>query len=118
MFTKSIQSSETISAEDILLRFETIEPRLKQLRTHEFAGLNERIVLRVQKGGYTAATKKTVLKNFLSYVELLEANQAEACAHLASMLERPRFEKASEFLMGDSKILAKMVAYIQGIAID
>lgn len=118
MFSKSIRSSETISAEDVLLRYETIEPQLKQQRTHEFAGLNERIVLRVQKGGFTAVTKKTVLKNFLSYIELLGATQVEACAHLASMLERPRFEKASEFLMGDSKILAKMVAYIQGIAVD
>ena len=53
-----------------------------------------------------------------AYVEALEANQAEACAHLASMLERPRFEKTSEFLMGDPKILSRMVKYIQGISID
>ena len=117
-FVKSLRSSDSISADDVLTRFEKVQPELVKLRTHEFASLNERIVLRIQKGGYTAVVKKKVLANFLAYVELLEGNQSEACAHLASLLERPRFEKTSEFLMGDSKILAKMVSYIQGIAIN
>lgn len=117
-FSKSLRSSDMISADDVLLRFEKVQPDLLRLQTHELAGLNERIVLRIQKGGYTLSVKKKVLAGFLSYIELLEANQSEACAHLASMLERPRFEKATEFVMGDTKILAKMVTYINNIAID
>jgi hypothetical protein len=73
----------------------------------------------VEKGGFTAAAKKKVLTNFLAYVDLLiEQNESESCAHLASLLDRPRFEKASLFLLGDANILAAMVDFIQEIAID
>lgn len=118
-FGKSVQSKAMISAEDVLIRFAKTKPRLKKLQPHDFAALNERILLRIQKGEFKPAEKKKVLTNFNSYVDLLvTSGHSESCAHLASILERPRFETASEFLLGDAKILAQMVGFIQGIAID
>jgi hypothetical protein len=118
-FAKSIRDSHVISADDVLLRFAKTKAAIKKLKTHELAALNDRLVLRVEKGGFTAAAKKKVLTSFLAYVELLiEQNESESCAHLASLLDRPRFEKASLFLLGDANILAAMVDFIQEIAID
>jgi hypothetical protein len=60
-----------------------------------------------------------VLTNFHSNVDLLvTSSHSESCAHHPSTWERPRCETASEFLLGDGKILARMVGFIQGIAID
>ena len=118
-FGKSVQSKAMISAEDVLIRFAKTKTRLLKLQPHDFAALNERIILRIQKDDFKPAEKKKVLKNFNNYIELLIDNgHSESCAHLASTLERPRFEIASEFLLGDAKILAQMVGFIQGIAID
>ena len=112
LFVKSVQNSQGVSADDVLLRFEITKRKLLKLATHDFAGLNERIVLRIQKGGFLPPAKKKVLENFHSYLQLLlEMKQSEACAHLASMLERPRFSSVSQFLMADAKILAVMVEF-------
>lgn len=118
-FGKSVQSKAMISAEDVLIRFAKTRTRLAKLQPHDFAALNERIILRIQKANFKPAEKKKVLTNFHSYIDLLvTSGHSESCAHLASTLERPRFETASEFLLGDAKILAQMVGFIQGIAID
>ena len=119
LFAKSCEDSHLISADDVLLRFAKTKTKLKKLQMHEIASLNERIIMRIQKGGFTAAAKKKVLNNFHNYVKLLlEQNESESCAHLASMLERPRYEKASQFLLVDTKILEVLVDFIQEIAID
>ena len=119
LFAKSIQSSHLISAEDVLLRFSKTKSKLKKLQTHEFAALNERLILRIEKGDFKAAQKKKVLKSFHDYVEFLtDKKESESCAHLASLMERPRFKNAAQFLLGDGMILSAMVEFISEIAID
>lgn len=119
LFGHTLRSAPTVSAEDVLLRFSKNKTKLHDFSTPDFAGLNERLVLRVQKGKFTAAAKKKVLTNFRAYVALmLEMKQSEACAHLASTLEKPQFEKASLLVLGDSKTLALLVDFIAGISID
>jgi hypothetical protein len=119
LLARSLQSNAWISAEDVLLRFAKSKPRLLKLQTHDFAALNERVVLRIQKDDFKGAEKKKVLANFLLYLALMVSmGQSESCVHLASMLDRPRYQTASQFLLGDEKILAQMVEFIQAIAID
>lgn len=119
LLARSLQSSAMISAEDVLFRFAKSKPRLSKLKTHDFAALNERLVLRIQKDDFKPAEKKKALTNFLQYLELMvKLRQSESCVHLASMLERPAYETASQFLLADAKILAQMVEFIQAIAID
>ena len=119
LLAKNLQSSAMISAEDVLLRFSKSKSRLLKLQTHDFAALNERLVLRLQKNEFKAAEKKKAVANFLLYLELLVSmNQSESCVHLASLLDQPRYETASQFLLSDAKILAQMVEFIQAIAID
>jgi len=106
-----------ISADDVLLRFAKVKPRLNKLQADDFAALNERLTLRIQKDDFKSAEKK-VLTNFRLYVELMvDRGQLESCAHVVAFLERPRFEIASQFLLGDAKILAQTVEFIQAIAI-
>lgn len=119
LFAGMLKNTPTVSADDVLLRFSKCKSKLQNFGTPDFAGLNERLVLRIQKGGYTAATKKKVLTNFRAYVKLmLDMKQAEACAHLASTLEKPQFEKASLWLLGDAKILALLVDFVAGISVE
>lgn len=119
MFANTLLDAPTVSAEDVLLRFSRTKAKLEAFSTPDFAALNERVVLRLQKGKPTAATKKKFLTNFRAYVKLmLDMEQAEACAHLAATLEKPQFEKASVFVLGDAKILALLVDFIAGITIE
>ena len=119
VFARRLKHSHLVSAEDILLRFSKNKDQLKKLQTHEIAGLNDRIILRVEKGSFSAAAKKKVLKNFHDYAQfLVEEGQSESCAHLASLMERPSYEFASQFLLGDSKILNVMVDFINEISIN
>lgn len=118
-FANTLRNAPSISAEDVLLRFSRTKAKLEEFSTPDFASLNERVVLRVQEGRFAAATKKKVLTSFRSYVKLmLDMGQSEACAHLASTLEKPQFEKASLLLLGDSKILGLLVDFVAGIAIE
>lgn len=119
MLARTLQSRAMISAEDVLFRFSKSKPRLSKLQTHDFAALNERLVLRIQKNDFKAAEKKKALANFLLYLELMVSmKQSESCVHLASMLDQPRYETASQLLLSDAKILAQMVEFIQAIGID
>jgi len=118
-FSKSVKNSHLLSAEDVLLRFGKAKSKIKAMETHQLVGLNDRIVMRIEKGKFKAAEKKKVLKNFNAYVELLlKESQAESVAHLASLLERPKFEKTAQFLLADADILSVMVEYIGAIAIE
>ncbi len=118
-FAKSLRDSAMLSADEVLLRFAKAKPKLERMQTHDLAALNERLILRVQQAGFAEVDKKKVLKNFLAYIQLLNARQqSESCAHLASLLERPRFENAAHFLLGDSQILGLLVDFIEGISID
>ncbi len=118
-FTNELKKTSGISADDVLLRFSKTKSRISKLPPHELAGLNERLILRIEKGGFTDAAEKKVLKNFTAYIDLLlDAEHSEACAHLASMLERPRFQSASEFLLGDPDILTRLVEFIGAIPVE
>lgn len=50
---------------------------------------------------------------------LLEVEQPEVCAHLASMLENPRFQAApAELLLGEPEIPTRIVEFIGAISVD
>ena len=118
-FVNSLRNAPTVSGEDLLLRFGKSKQQLKSFTTPDFAALNERVVLRIQKGRFAATTKKKVLTNFRNYVQLLlDLGQSEACAHLAATLEKPQYEKASLFVLADQKILDLLVEFIEGIKLD
>ena len=118
-FASTIRNAPTVSVEDVLLRFSRAKATLEQFSTPEFADLNERMVLHFQKAKLSPTKKKKVFTNFRNYVKLmLNMNQSEAVAHLASTLEKPKFEKASLLVLGDPKILALLVDFVSGIAID
>ena len=115
----SLREAPTVSAEDLLLRFSRVTSKLEQFSTPDFAALNERVLLHLQKQRMPDGTKKKVLANFRKYVQrMLDMGQSEACAHLASQLERPQFEQASLLVLGDKKILDLLVDFIAGISVD
>lgn len=118
-FASTLKNAPSVSAEDVLLRFSRAKSKLTKFATPDFAALNERVVLRLEAGKFTAAAKKKALTNFGAYIALMQQmNQSEACAHLAATLEKPQFEKASLFVLGDANVLGLLVDFIQGISLD
>ena len=118
-FSKSLKDTHLLSAEDVLLRFGKAKAKIRKMETHQLAALNDRIIMRIEKGKFKAAEKRKALKNFYSYIELLlKEKQSESVAHLASLLERPKFESTAQFLLADADILSVMVEYIGAIAIE
>ena len=65
LFCKTLRSTPSMSADDLLFRFGKIKAVLTKLGVPDFANLNEQILLRLQSGKkMTAAEKKTALGNF------------------------------------------------------
>lgn len=115
-FVSSLRHAPTVSAEDVLQRFSKTRSKLEKFATPDFAALNERLVLHLQQTKWTASQKKKSLKNFHTYIQLmLDMQQAEACAHLASTLEKPQYENASLLVLGNPDILGLLVEFIEGI---
>ena len=119
LFCKTLRSTPSITADDLLFRFGKIKAALTKLSVPDFANLNEQTLLRLQSGKkMTAAVKKTALGNFTAYLELLKSEgHSEAIAHLANQLENPRFEKANQTLLSDLKILNILAEFIEAIDI-
>ena len=118
-FAKTLRESSLLAADEVLLRFAKAKPTLLKMRTHELAALNDRLVLRLQQADFSQTVTKKVLANFVAYLDLLiERGQGETCAHLASLLERPRFSGAAEFLLANQDVLSRLVEFIEGIKLD
>ena len=69
---------------------------------------------------YLRSRKSTVARaNLLAYMKCLPGlEQREAVAHLASMLENPRFERAMSFAAESLEIVELLTEYVQGIRVD
>jgi hypothetical protein len=70
--------------------------------------------------GHCPADKEDKARtNLLGYMKFLQgAKQTEAVAHLASLLENPRFSKAMMFAAESLPLVELLSEYVKGIKID
>ena len=59
-----------------------------------------------------------IRQNLLSYLQFLQkAKQNEAIAHLAGMMQSPKFSEAMGFIAASMELITFMTDYIQGIQV-
>ncbi len=81
--------------------------------------LNEQLVLWLNAGRCPAGKEDKARANLLGYMKFLQsAGQREAVAHLASMLENPKFEKAMTFAAESLPVVELLSEYVKGIKVD
>ena len=118
-FSKSVQDENLLSAEDILYRFGKNQSKISNAKLHELTALNERIMTRIEKSDFTTSEKKKALKGLQNYIQFLtDESKNEICSHFASLLERPVYAQAAEWVLADSKLLMRLVDFISGIEVE
>ena len=119
MFKKGLARALPVTAEDVLLRLDTCKKRLKDLSLQDLVLVNEQIVFWLNAGRCPSGQEDTARANLLAYMKHLQgAKQREAVAHLAAMLEHPKYEKAMTFTAASLPIVELLSDYIKGIKVD
>ena len=89
------------------------------LPLQDLVTLNEQLVLWLNSGQCKPGREDTVRRHLLAYMRLLQqAQQREAVAHLASLLEHPKFAKAMSMVAASLEIIEVLTDYIEGIKVD
>jgi hypothetical protein len=119
MFKKSLAQALSVAPEQVLLQLDKCKKRLKDLSLQDLVLLNEQIVLWLNAGRCPVEKEDRARANLLGYMKFLQgAQQREAVAHLASMLENPNFEKAMTFAAESLPIVELLSEYVKGIKVD
>jgi AAA domain (dynein-related subfamily) len=119
MFKKCLAQALPVTPEQILLQLDKCKKRLKDLSLQDLVLLNEQIVLWLNAGRCPADKADKARANLLGYMKFLQGvPQREAVAHLASMLENPKFEKAMTFAAESLPVVELLSEYVKGIKVD
>lgn len=117
-FRQHIAAAAKLTPEQILLDFSRNKNKLGKMELQEIILLNEQIVLWINGQKYKPEQADNVRDNLLAYMKHLQkARNNEAVAHIASMIENPKYEKAMGFLSQSIELITFITQYIQGIKI-
>lgn len=114
-FARSLQERSLLTGEDVLLRLDHHRDAVEQLDLSELAIVNEQMVLWLEAGRATAKQTTTIGANLLGYMTLLRDGREEGLAHLASLLESPRYDKAMAEVAAHPAVVEVLVEYVDGI---
>ena len=111
---KSLATILEVSAEQLLLAFGKHKAKLKNFKLQDFVFTNEQLMYWLVGDNYKPVNKPAILANLHQYLCYLEKNKfREAVAHLASMLENPKFQKVTSFVLVESvDIMEDLADYI------
>ncbi len=119
MFKKSLARALVVTAEQVLFQLDKFKKRLKEMPLQDLVFLNEQIVLLLNAGHCPPGKEDKARANLLGYMKLVQnAGQREAVAHLASMLENPKFDKAMTFVAEALPVVEMLSDYVKGIKVD
>ncbi len=118
-FNRSLAKVLSVTAEQAMLNFARQKKKLAGMSLQDLVVLNEQIVLWLNAGHCPQPQQAKALRNLLAYMQYLQsANQGEAVAHLASLLENPKYEKAMLFAADSLEIIGLLTSYVGGIKVD
>jgi len=117
-FKQSLAALAKVTVEQVLLQFAKYKDKLQDLGLQDVILLNEQIAFWLNSQKYKPEDEAKVRQNFLAYLkQLKQMKNNEAIAHLASMVQNPKFDKAMGFLAQDMAIINFLMDYIQGIKV-
>ncbi len=118
-FGQSLAHALPVTAEQILLTFGRYRKRLDKLELQELAMLNEQLVYWLNGGQCPPGKTAKARDNLLAYMRHLQAaQQREAVAHLVSLLENPKFDRAMAFVAASLEIVELLTDYVEGIKVE
>ena len=118
-FRASLVRSLPVTAKQLLLAFGRFRKQLEKLSLQDLVLLNEQAVFWINGGHCPAGEESVVRKNLMSYARFLQDDRRrEALAHLASMLDSPKFEKAMSFIADSFEIVELLTDYMENIRIN
>ena len=117
-FKKSLATTLKVTPEQLLLEFAKYKSKMKDFKLQDYIFMNEQIIYWLNGSHYKPVQKPVLLENLHSYLlHLNKTKNQEAIAHLASMLENPKFEKVTAFVLVESaEIMKALEEYIKNIA--
>jgi MoxR-like ATPase len=119
MFKKNLLRALPVTPGQVLLQLEKYKKRLKELSLQELVLLNEQIVLWINAGRCPPGKEDKARTHLLGYMKFLQqTQQREAVAHLASLLENPKFDKAMAFTAESMPLIELLSDYVKGIKVD
>jgi hypothetical protein len=119
VFKKELARALPVTVEDVLLRWDGCRKRLEKLPLQDLVLLNEQIVFWLNAGRCPPGQEDRVRANLLAYMKHLQrAREREAVAHLASMLESPKWEKAMAFAAESLELVELLSDYVKGIRVE
>ncbi|MBV7337311.1 AAA family ATPase [Chloroflexi bacterium TSY] len=117
-FQQSLAEAAKVTPEQILLRFSRHKAKLKEMSIQELILLNEQLMLWINGQKYQEKNEEKIRGNLFAYLkELQQLKQNEAVAHLASLIENPRYEQATGVLAQSLELINFLTDYVQGIEI-
>ncbi|MHB1423659.1 MAG: AAA family ATPase [Gemmataceae bacterium] len=119
MFKKSLVRALPVAPEQVLLQLDKYKKRLKNLSLQDLVLLNEQMALWLNSGRCPPGKENKARTNLLGYMKFLQSTQQrEAVAHLASLLENPKFAKAMAFAAESLPLVELLSDYVKGIKVD
>ncbi len=117
-FKQSLATTLQIKPDQILLNFSRNKKKLADLSLQQLASLNEQLLLWLNRESYPANQIDKVRKNFLAYLQHLQAQkQQEAVAHCANLVQDKRYEAVLGVLAADREFIEFLTDYIAGIEV-
>jgi len=117
-FKESLAAAVKVTPQQILLDFDSHASKIDELSLQELVLLNEQIILFINSQKYRDGDEEKIRRNLLGYMKYLQqAKQQEAVAHIASMIENPKFEHAMGMLAESMELIDFLTDYIKGIEV-
>ncbi len=117
-FRQNLHVVAKVTPEQLLLRFHQHQDKLKTLSLAEFTLLNQQMVFWLNSKKYKPEQADLIRQNLLAYLKFLQkAKQNEAIAHLAGMMQSPKFSQAMGFIAESMELITFMTDYIEGIQV-
>lgn len=123
-FQQSLAEAAKVTPEQILLNFSRHKETLQELSIQELILLNEQMMLWLNGQKYAEKakdqeqTEETIRQNLFAYLKHLQKlKQNEVIAHLASLIENPRYERATGVLAQSLALITFLTDYVQGIEV-
>ncbi|NEQ36504.1 MAG: AAA domain-containing protein [Okeania sp. SIO3I5] len=115
-FRQSIATQRSLGPEQLLLQYSKYSKQLKEMEIHDFASLNEQVLLWLNTGHCPEAKADNARKNLLKYLQYLrKAKQQEASAHFSSLIQSPKFSDAMGFVAESIELIDFLSEYLEAI---
>ena len=118
-FRRSLATPLPVSPADVLMELSKHRKTLGKMPLGELLLLNEQLLVWINSDKCPSDKEDKARAALLGYLKLLRKRKLdEAVAHFVSMLHKPKFESAMEFVSESIELTELLTGYMEGIRIE